>query len=98
MEQILSKRYAKISKDTPTDGKIWYLPHHGVYHPAKPNKNRVVFDSSTGYAGTYINKELMASPDLTNQIFGTLVIFRHVFPGSCKLQLLEPASFSVVAR
>ena len=77
MEQILSKRYAKISKDTPTDGKIWYLPHHGVYHPAKPNKNRVVFDCSTGYAGTYINKELMASPDLTNQIFGTLVIFRH---------------------
>ena len=22
-------------------GKIWYLPHHGVYHPRKPNKIRV---------------------------------------------------------
>ena len=77
MEQILSKGYVKISKDTPTDGRIWYLPHHGVYHPAKPNKIRVAFDCSTRYAGRYINKELMAGPDLTNQIFGTLVIFRH---------------------
>lgn len=29
-----------------TDGKIWYIPHHGVYHPKKPDKIRVVFDCS----------------------------------------------------
>lgn len=25
------------------DGKLWYIPHHGVYHPTK-GKLRVVFD------------------------------------------------------
>ncbi len=26
------------------DGKTWFLPHHGVYHPKKANKICVVFD------------------------------------------------------
>ena len=73
MEEILSKGYAKISKDTPTDGRVWYLPHHRVYHPAKPNKIRIVFDCSAEYAERSINKELMAGPDLTNQVVGTLI-------------------------
>ena len=38
MEEILSTWYARISKDTPVDGKVWYLPHHALCHPAKPNK------------------------------------------------------------
>ena len=77
MEEILSKGYAKISEDAPTDGRVWYLPHHGMYHPAKPSKIRVVFDCSAEYVGRSINKELMAGPDLTNQIVGTLIRFRQ---------------------
>ena len=77
MEEILSKGFAKISKNTPTDGRVWYLPHHGVYHPAKPNKIRVVFDCSAECAGRSINKKLMTGPDLTNQIIGTLIRFRQ---------------------
>ena len=77
MKKILSKGYAKISKDTPTDGRVWCLPHHGVYHPAKPNKIRAVFDCSAEYAGISINKKQMAGPNLTNQIVGTLIRFRH---------------------
>ena len=77
MEEILSKGYAKISKDRPTDEKVWYLPHHGVYHPAKPNKIRVAFGCSGEYAGRPINKELMVGPELTNQIVGTLIRFRE---------------------
>ena len=96
MEEILGKVYAKISEDTPTDGRVSYLPHHGVYHPAKPNKIRVVFDCSAEYAGRSINKELIAGPDLTKQIVGTLIRFKQeriafvtdiekmFFPGSCK--------------
>ena len=60
-----------------TDGRVWYLPHHGVYHPAKPNKIRVVFDCSTEYAGRSVNKKLMAGPDLTNQIVGAMIRFRQ---------------------
>ena len=33
--------------DAPTSASqvhnVWYVPHHGVYHPKKPNKIRVVF-------------------------------------------------------
>ena len=75
MEEVLSKGLAKISKNTPTDGSVCYLPHHGVYHPAKPNKIRVVFDCSAEYAGGSINKEIMTGPDLNNQIIGTLIRF-----------------------
>ena len=27
-------------------GRVWYLPHHGIYHPQKPDKIHVVFDCS----------------------------------------------------
>ena len=30
-------------------GKTWYIPHHGVYHPSKPGKIRVVFDRSAEF-------------------------------------------------
>ena len=33
------------------NGKIWYLPHFGVYHPRKPDQIRVVFDSSAEFQG-----------------------------------------------
>ena len=32
--------------------RVNYVPHHGVYHPKKPGKIRVVFDCSARYAGT----------------------------------------------
>ena len=47
MSDIIRKGYAeKISslEETRQDGRIWYLPHHGVYHPQKRDKIRVVFD------------------------------------------------------
>ena len=77
MNEIISKGYAKQSDDASQNGRVWYLPHHGVYHPLKPEKSRVVFDCSSAYRGRSINKELLAGPDLTNQIVGTLIKFRQ---------------------
>ena len=54
-------------------GKIWYLPHFGVYHPHKPNKIRVVFDSSAEFEGTSLNKVLLSGPDMHNSLLGILV-------------------------
>ena len=56
MEKISSIGFTKNSKDTPTDGKVWYLSHHGVYHPAKSSKIPVVFDWSPEYVGRAIKK------------------------------------------
>ena len=76
MEEIISKGYARKSTKEAAPGKIWYLPHHGVYHPNKPGEIRVVFDLSTDYKGRCINRELLSGPDLTNQIAGVLLQFR----------------------
>ena len=53
------------------------MPHHGVYHPLKPEKIHVVLDCSSEYRERSINKELLARPDLTNQIVRTLIKFRQ---------------------
>ena len=43
--KILDRGYGERVKPDHEDspGKVWYLPHHGVYNPNKPNKIRVVF-------------------------------------------------------
>ena len=49
-----------------TDRKIWYIPHHGVYHPKKQSKIHVVFDCFAEFKGETLNKHLLQGPDLTN--------------------------------
>lgn len=48
----------------------WYLPIFGVYHPKKPSKIRVVFDSSAKFNGISLNDVLLTGPDLTNNLVG----------------------------
>jgi len=57
--------------------RIWYLPHHPVVHPQKPNKLRVVFDCAARYKDTSLNDNLLQGPDLTNSLVGVLVRFRQ---------------------
>ena len=48
----ISKGYARkvpLNATAPKKGKVWYLPHHAVYHPKKPDKVRVVFDCSARF-------------------------------------------------
>ena len=54
-----------------------YLPYYGVYHPNKPHKTRVAFDSGAEFNGIFINKELIPGPALENQLFGVLKRFRE---------------------
>ena len=56
---------------------VWYLPHFGVYHPRKLDQIRVVFDSSCEFEGVSLNKELLAGPDLMNNLIGVLMRFRQ---------------------
>ena len=80
MNEYLAKRHAvKISPDElPTDGKtVWYLPHHPVFHPRKPEKARVVFDCAAKYMGTSLNDQLLQGPDLNNHFVGLLMRFRE---------------------
>ena len=56
---------------------LWYIPHHGVYHPKKPDKLRVVFDCSAEFQGHSLNRHLLQGPDLTNSLVGVLCRFRE---------------------
>ena len=75
-QEILKKGYAKESKSN-QDGRVWYLSHHGVYHPRKPGKIRFVFDCSSELNGRSINKELLMGSDLTNQLIEVLTRFQQ---------------------
>ena len=55
----------------------WYIPHHAVFSPKKPDKLRIVFDCAAEYEGTSINKAVHQGPDLTNRLIGVLLRFRE---------------------
>ena len=88
-------------------GKVWFIPHHGVYHPKK-RKLRVVFDCSATYQGISLNTELLQGPDLTNSLVGVIMRFRKepigfmadinlVSPGQGGQSSCELPAFPVVA-
>lgn len=44
-----------------TRGRVWYIPHHDVYHPRK-HKLLVVFDCGAEYKGVSLNIQLLQRP------------------------------------
>ena len=79
VNDMIIKGYAeKVSEEDEIGepGKVWYIPHHGVYHPRK-NKLRVVFDCAVSYLGESLNKELLQGPDLTSSLIGVMLRFRQ---------------------
>ena len=56
--------------------QVWYIPRHGVYHPKKPNKIRVVFNCSAEFKGESVNKHLLQGPDMMNNLTGVLCRLR----------------------
>ena len=81
INEIITKGYTEkvpqeiLEKTYP--GKAWYIPHHDVYHPKKPDKIRVVFNCNANSAGTSLNDQLLQGPDLTNLLVGVLPCFRQ---------------------
>ena len=79
MQGYIDKEYArKMDPDeiNNTRDRTWYLPHHSVINPKKPEKVRVVFDAAATYRGTSLNNALLTGPDLLNSLFGVLQRFR----------------------
>ena len=77
MKNIIENGYAeKVPNMRKSErSNVWYIPHHGVYHPKKPNKIRVVFDCAAEHRGESLNKHLLQGPDLTNNLTGVLCRF-----------------------
>ena len=80
MQDIIPKgndERVPVSELFPSDGAVYYIPHHGVYHPQKTGKIRVVFDCSAKSKGTSLNDNLLQGPNLTNTLIGVLCRFRQ---------------------
>ncbi len=80
IEDLLEKGYAEAvpeEKVQSSPGRTWYLPHHNVVNPNKPEKLRIVFDCAADYAGTSLNKRVLQGPDLTSKLVGVLLRFRE---------------------
>lgn len=77
MSETISRGDAeKVSREDINKRPAWYIPHHGVYHPQKPGKIRVVFDCSAKFEGLSLNDHLLTGPELTNNLVGVLCRFR----------------------
>ena len=80
MTDLLDKGYAEKVNENEihrSDGYVWYLPHHPVMHPRKPDKVRIVFDCAAKYHGVCLNDVVFKGPDLTNKLVGVLLRFRQ---------------------
>ena len=79
IDQYIANSHARkvLTPDDPSPGKLWYLPHHPVFHPGKPNKVRVVFDCPARFRETSLNDQLLQGPDLTSNLTGVLLRFRQ---------------------
>lgn len=87
MEGVFKDGDAEKVENQAELGKVWYIPHQGVYHPRKPGKIRVVFDCSARYEGTSLNDHLLTGPDLTNSLTAVLCRFRkHPIAVMCDVE------------
>lgn len=81
MDNIIGKGYAvqvPAHQLNCNDKKVFYIPHHGVYHPKK-RKLRVVFDCTASFQGRSLNGELLQGPDLTNTLVGMMAGIESMF-------------------
>ncbi|XP_049319056.1 uncharacterized protein LOC125780640 [Astyanax mexicanus] len=77
MDETITRGDAeRVPKEDMHKTPAWYIPHHGVYHPRKPGRIRVVFDCSAKFQGTSLNDHLLTGPELTNTLVGVLLRFR----------------------
>ncbi|KAL6457432.1 hypothetical protein MHYP_G00343950 [Metynnis hypsauchen] len=77
MQKIFDNDQAEEAPPLEPGEECWYLPTFGVYHPQKPGKIRVVFDSSASFKGISLNDILLKGPDLNNTLLGVLLRFRQ---------------------
>ena len=79
MNNLIDSGYAEIvpREELGNQTPAYYLPHHGVKHPAKPGKIRIVMDASAKFKGQSLNSNLLQGPDMLNSLIGVLCKFRQ---------------------
>ena len=76
IKNYVAKGFAHIAtpaEQTENSPLSWYLPHSAVLNPNKPEKFRVVFDSSSKWHQVSPNDRLLSGPDINNPIVEILM-------------------------
>ena len=77
MQMYIERGYAEpVLEGTGAGVRRWFLPHHPVMNPNKPDKVRIVFDCASRSCGVTLNDLLMQGPQLMNNLVGVLTRFR----------------------
>ena len=78
MDDLFDQGHARrVPENQRASSPAWYLPHHPVTHPQKPDKVRVVFDCAAKFQNVSLNQQILQGPDLTNSLTGVLTRFRE---------------------
>ena len=80
MKSLLDEGHAEqvpFHDSSSAPNKIWYLPHHPVLNPKKPEKVRIVFDCAAVHKSMSLNSQVMQGPNLNNNLMGVLLRFRQ---------------------
>lgn len=75
MKQMINNHQAEPAPQLQPGEECWYLPIFCIYHPQKPDKIRVVIDSSSRCNGVSLTDVLLGRPDLNNMLIGVLLCF-----------------------
>ena len=75
VSSYISQGHAEQASEKPAATSGWYLPHHPMQHPHKPDKVRVVFDCGVKYTASSLNAQLLKGPDFMSSLVGVLTRF-----------------------
>ncbi|CAL8071662.1 unnamed protein product [Calicophoron daubneyi] len=78
VDNYISKEYVEEVMRCLNENKRrprWYLPHHHVGNPWKPEKLRMLLDCAVYLQGVCLNDMLLQCPDLTGNVIGVLLSF-----------------------
>ena len=62
MNDYIEKGHAEMVPEEELNTRkrpVWFLPHHPVTHPLKPDQVRVVYDCAGKFGQTSLNQQLL---------------------------------------
>ena len=71
------RKVQQVELNETRDKLQWYLPHHPVINPHKPEKVRRLCKAAAKYQGVALNDKLLFGPDLLQSLIGILFRFRE---------------------
>ena len=78
IKKHLAKSYISLLENGELERQdVWYLSHHPVVNPRKPEKVRRVCNAAKRFRGYCLNDVLMKGPDLLRNLIGILFRFRE---------------------